>query len=256
MTQQYPPPNAQPDPAQHHYRQPPRNGFGITALALALVGLVFCLMPITGGLGLILGMLALLFGLLGLGRVRKGAATNKGVTIAGLVLAVCAVIGGFFAMKTFFDILSGFGKSDSPPVAVGAPAVPGPAGDDAAPEQPTGGTFDAGQAVDRDGMQITAGPLKRVKREYGDPLLCSRITYRNTGDQEESFNAFDWKIQSPDGVQESAYSAEKNALSSGQLAPGGTVAGDVCRKDSGGKGEYLVINDQTFADAIRWKTSI
>ncbi|MCA1708749.1 MAG: hypothetical protein LC808_37900, partial [Actinobacteria bacterium] len=44
----------------------PRNGFGIiTALVLALIGLVFGFVPFTGFIALILGMLAVLFGVLG-----------------------------------------------------------------------------------------------------------------------------------------------------------------------------------------------
>jgi hypothetical protein len=37
----------------------PRNGFGITALVLALIGLVFGLVLFTGFIALILGMLAM-----------------------------------------------------------------------------------------------------------------------------------------------------------------------------------------------------
>ena len=139
---------------QQHYQPPqpatpasaPRNGFGITALALALVWLVFCLMPITSFLGFILGMLGLLFALLELGRVRRGHATNKRLTVATLVLAVLAIVGGFFAMMMFFDIVDGFGGSSSPPTAASG-ADPG-----ASIEEPAeGGESAAGQTVDRDG---------------------------------------------------------------------------------------------------------
>jgi hypothetical protein len=79
--------------------QPPtrRNGFGITALALSLIGLLLCLMPITGFLGFILGLLAVLFGALALGRVRRGQA-SKGLTITALILAVVTTIAGFASM--------------------------------------------------------------------------------------------------------------------------------------------------------------
>lgn len=91
MTQQYP--HAQ----QQYPPQPypaPRNGFGITSLCLAIPGLLFGLIPLTGFIAIILGALGLVFGLLGWGRVRRGAATNKGMSITATVLSTGALILG------------------------------------------------------------------------------------------------------------------------------------------------------------------
>lgn len=90
------PPASQPAPAQA------KNGFGITALVLAIIGLVFGLVPLTGFIALILGALAVLFGLLGFGRVRKGHANNKGITIAGTTLGALAVVLGIWGMTILF----------------------------------------------------------------------------------------------------------------------------------------------------------
>jgi hypothetical protein len=127
----------------------------------------------------------------------------------------------------------------------------------AAPAEVASGSGNAaGDAVEQDGLRITAAPLRKVKPKYGDRLLCSRVTYVNIGDDEEFFNVINWKIQSPDGVQAGAMFAQKDGLQSGQLAPGGTVAGDVCRKDSGRSGEHLIIHEATFADPIRWRSTV
>lgn len=67
----------------------PRNGFGVTALVLGIVGAVFSWIPV---LGLILAVLAVVFGALGYTRVRKGQATNSGMAIAGLVLGIMAFV--------------------------------------------------------------------------------------------------------------------------------------------------------------------
>lgn len=80
----------------------PRNGFGIAALALAIVGLVFGLIPLTGFLALILGAIAVLFGLLGFGRVRKGIASNKVMSLAGTALGAVAVVLGIWGMTIVF----------------------------------------------------------------------------------------------------------------------------------------------------------
>jgi hypothetical protein len=256
MTQQYPPPQppqfGQPHPEWSPQASPPvkRNGFGITAVALSLVGLVFCLMPITGFLGFALGLLALLFAVLAFGRMRRGQAT-KGLTITALVLALVTAVAGFASMKMFFDIVDGFGKSDSPPAAVSG-AAPQQGGSADTP----GSDFTVGQAVDRDGLQITAEKLRKVKPQFGDRQVCTKVSYKNAGGEEVSFNMFDWKIQNPSGVQLSATMAGSGGLQSGKLAPGGTVSGDVCATDPGGKGDYLVINEAFFEDPIRWKATL
>jgi hypothetical protein len=67
----------------------PRNGFGVTALVLGIVGAVFSWVPVFGG---ILAVLAVIFGALGYSRARKGQASNSGMAIAGLVLGVIAFI--------------------------------------------------------------------------------------------------------------------------------------------------------------------
>jgi 4-hydroxybenzoate polyprenyltransferase len=74
----------------------PRNSFGITALVLALVGLVSGLS--TGFLALPLGALAVLFGLLGWARIRRNEATNRKVTVLGMVLGVGAMAIGIWGI--------------------------------------------------------------------------------------------------------------------------------------------------------------
>ena len=66
-----------------------RNGFGVTALVLGIIGAVFCWIP---GLGGGLAVLAVIFGGLGYARARRGEANNPGMAIAGLVLGVVAFL--------------------------------------------------------------------------------------------------------------------------------------------------------------------
>jgi hypothetical protein len=83
-----------------------RNGFGITALALALTGFVFGLVPLTGFLALILGALAVLFGLLGWARVRRGEATNQGMAVAGTMLGVLVAALGIWGIVITFNAMN------------------------------------------------------------------------------------------------------------------------------------------------------
>lgn len=65
----------------------PRNGFGVTALVLGIVGAVFALIPVIGVIAWPLVILGLIFGVLGIVRATKGTANNKGVAIAGTALS-------------------------------------------------------------------------------------------------------------------------------------------------------------------------
>ncbi|MEU9359251.1 DUF4190 domain-containing protein [Streptomyces sp. NPDC048301] len=72
----------------------PANGLGIAAMVLGIIAVVgFCMW----GLGIILGILALIFGIIGRGRAKRGEATNGGMALAGIILgSVSIVIGAVF----------------------------------------------------------------------------------------------------------------------------------------------------------------
>ena len=67
----------------------PRNGLGTAALVLAIVGLVGSC-SVVGGL--VLGVSAIILGIMGRGRVQRGEATNGGVATTGIILGTVAVL--------------------------------------------------------------------------------------------------------------------------------------------------------------------
>jgi uncharacterized protein DUF4190 len=67
----------------------PRNGFGVAALVLGVLALLLS-WTIIGGV--LLGALALIFGVLGRRRAKRGEATNGGVSVAGIVLGIIGVV--------------------------------------------------------------------------------------------------------------------------------------------------------------------
>lgn len=67
----------------------PRNGFGIAALVLGLLALVLSWTVIGG---IVFGVLALIFGLLGRARAKRGESTNGGLSLAGVVLGVIGTL--------------------------------------------------------------------------------------------------------------------------------------------------------------------
>ncbi|MFE0702811.1 DUF4190 domain-containing protein [Streptomyces sp. NPDC058872] len=80
---------AQPGYGQPGWQQQPSNGMGTAAMVLGIVAVAgFCLY----GLGMILGILALIFGVIGLKKVGRGEATNRGMAIAGIVLGAIGTV--------------------------------------------------------------------------------------------------------------------------------------------------------------------
>uniref|UniRef100_A0AAU2V126 DUF4190 domain-containing protein n=1 Tax=Streptomyces sp. NBC_00003 TaxID=2903608 RepID=A0AAU2V126_9ACTN len=71
----------------------PQNGFGIAAMVLGIAACV--LMICTWGIaGIVLGALALIFGLLGKGRATRGEANNRGQAIAGIIMGIAGIVLG------------------------------------------------------------------------------------------------------------------------------------------------------------------
>ena len=85
--------------------RPRRNGMGTAALILGILGLVLVVLILFAPLGAFLGLLAVIFGIVGMVRASRGEADNRGQAIAGLATgAVALVIGLILAIGigTFF----------------------------------------------------------------------------------------------------------------------------------------------------------
>lgn len=85
----------------------PRNGFGITALVLGILAIVLCWSAIGG---IVLGALAIIFAILGMRRASQGVATNRGMSIAGLVTGIIGLIVGVLFAILVGSVLSVFGN--------------------------------------------------------------------------------------------------------------------------------------------------
>uniref|UniRef100_A0AAU3GS34 DUF4190 domain-containing protein n=1 Tax=Streptomyces sp. NBC_01401 TaxID=2903854 RepID=A0AAU3GS34_9ACTN len=67
----------------------PANGLGIAAMVLGIIAVAgFCMW----GFGIILGILALIFGIVGRGRARRGEATNPGMALSGIILGSISIV--------------------------------------------------------------------------------------------------------------------------------------------------------------------
>lgn len=80
-------------PPMASYSGPPpaqaRNGLGTAALVLGILSLPAILTIV---LGILFGLLAVIFGIIGQRRARRGEATNAGVAVAGLVTGAIGLV--------------------------------------------------------------------------------------------------------------------------------------------------------------------
>lgn len=137
--------------------QPPRNGLGITGLVLGIVGLVLAMLPITFWLGGFLGLLALIFGILGRGRAKRGEATNRGMALAGVILGALSIVAALVWLTLVVAVI--VEARDKGPIghhgpSPSAPSVPG---DQEEPSDGPGGTEDGEEG---DGEDPWAAPAR------------------------------------------------------------------------------------------------
>jgi len=104
-----PPPPPQPYAGFAPPTTGPKNGLGIAALVIAIIGLVFC-WTVVGGI--ILGLCAVIIGFVARGRVKRGEATNGGVAIAGIVLGFLAIIVSLIFIPIWFGVFEEVGGTD------------------------------------------------------------------------------------------------------------------------------------------------
>lgn len=88
----------------------PKNGAGTTALVTGIIGAlsaVFLGWVVVGIIfGIPLGIAALIFGIIGRGKARRGEATNGGAAMTGLILGIVSLlasIGWTVALAFFFN---------------------------------------------------------------------------------------------------------------------------------------------------------
>ncbi|MEV6164400.1 DUF4190 domain-containing protein [Streptomyces sp. NPDC052052] len=77
----------------------PSNGMGTAAMVLGILAL--CMFCVYGIPSLILGILALIFGILGRGRVKRGEATNSGQALAGIIMGSIGIVLGVVIIGFF-----------------------------------------------------------------------------------------------------------------------------------------------------------
>lgn len=90
--------------AQPGWQQAPANGMGTAGMVLGI--LAVCLFCFYGFPSLILGVLALIFGILGRKRVQRGEASNGGQATSGIILGAIGIVLGLLMIVFFGWIIA------------------------------------------------------------------------------------------------------------------------------------------------------
>ncbi|MCH0538330.1 DUF4190 and DUF4352 domain-containing protein [Streptomyces sp. MUM 203J] len=131
---------------QHQHGAPSarvaRNGLGIAALVLGIIGAVSGLIPLLFWLAGVLGLIALVLGLSGRGRVKRGEATNKGATTVGAALGLLSLVlacwGAYITFTAVSDAVDEIDKAlnSAAPTVSTAPEGKGEGTDEGTPSEP------------------------------------------------------------------------------------------------------------------------
>jgi biotin carboxyl carrier protein len=228
------------------------SGLAIAGLVLGILDAASSFLPIINNLSAIIAVVGGILSAAAFVGANKGKHDAKGMSIAGIVLAIVSFVIVLATQSMYSAALKSAAeelKTGSKPVetteqqspdqnapAEQAPAEPAPA--EPAPEEQA----PAEQAVDwshmplgqtvtlEDGLSITANSVGIITKSYSDEqLACVNVTYVNNGSSNASFSTFDWKSENANGVQTSASynSSDNEQLESGQLVPGGTITANV-----------------------------
>jgi hypothetical protein len=80
-----------PDPSQASAPSQEGNGLAVAGLVMGIIAVVLCFVPF---LNWVLGILAVIFGGVGMAKANRIGGKNKGMAIAGLILGVVGLILG------------------------------------------------------------------------------------------------------------------------------------------------------------------
>ena len=192
------------------------SGFATTALVVGIVAAVF---GWTGPFGLVLAIVAIIFGVVALIKNQ-----SKVKAIWGIALGAAALLTAIIVLSIASAVVDEL--KDNGTLSTGDSAS------QTAPET----TFAVGQAIDFDSKKVTVTSAERnwqsgnqfITPESGNEFVKVQVTIENNSNSQVSYNTFDWKMQDSQGVIKDIDSSTftiDGGLNSGDLAKGGKVSG-------------------------------
>ncbi|MBO0811000.1 MAG: DUF4352 domain-containing protein [Microlunatus sp.] len=220
-----------------------KNGLGITALVIGLVGVPLAIIPLVGPfLGIPLGILALGFAVFGLVLAFRGRA-GKGLPIAGAILGIASMAIGIGQAAVISGAVDDSGNAtDSAVVAPQNPGADGNAGSDqnGGAEQQPAATAGIGDTVTDGDLSFTVTNVETGVATVGDEYWSETasgqyvivdITVKNVGSEAATFDATGQYLYNAAGDRFSSDSDAMVAVPDSSLFdeinPGNSVEGKI-----------------------------
>lgn len=237
------------------------SGPAIAGLVLGILAILGSFLPIVNNLSFILALIGGVLSVVALIGAMRGKHTAKGMSIAGVVLAVVSIVVVLATQSMYSAAIDAASESlKDEPVAASKSSSSDSAKDEAEKsdaaeakqdekkdekqdekqdekaeekkeEEVDYSNMEQGQAVEmKSGLSVVVNSVQPGPTRYDDsPTVCVSVTYTNNGDSNESFNPFDWKSLDANGVESSTTFVTDGVdeLQSGKLQAGGTVTGNI-----------------------------
>jgi len=247
----------------HSYRPPapgPQNGLGTAGFVLGLLGLLFSFIPVIGVIAWPLVLLGLVFAGVGLSRVRARRATNKGLTIAGVVCASAGLV---------MCVLYAAAFSAAVATAPTPPALAGPAPGITTADQSSGDTVPTvaagiGDQVQDGSFAFTVTEVETGIESLGESFLRAEaqgmfvlvhVKVTNVGSEAQMFSGGNQTLLDAQGrefssdVGAAVMNVEDSEQFLNEINPGNTVNGTVVFDvPEGLKLTSIVLRESLFSD--------
>lgn len=191
---------------------------------------------------------------------KKGGCMKIGLIVLGVLIVLGIIIAAVSSGEDSPTVSSGDGNSQDS--SSGSDADSGDAvggGVEFKGKNDKDTAANAGETITQKNISIMTTPLQAKQSDYMPPQLCTTITIKNEGDEQHSFNMFDWKMQNSNGAATNGMPPFDNTgsgFNSGELAPGGQTSGDLCfdGDPSAAPGEYVVLyqGNMFLSDRLAW----
>ncbi|GAA2220900.1 hypothetical protein GCM10010232_01010 [Streptomyces amakusaensis] len=248
--------------------RPMRNGLGTAALILGILGVITGPIPLIFWLGGTLGLIALILGLVGRGRVKRGEANNKGVTTIGAILGLLAMIGATIgAVITFKAVDDAVNELDNSMSASKEPASGSDGKDKKKGKGSKSGALTAGEtAVYKNGLKITVSAAKSYSpSEYaaghtaGNKAYEVSVTLENTGGEkfETGLLTTDGRAGADGVTAEQIFDDKVGSGVTGTILPGKKSTGRYAfSAPAGTKSLSVEVSPGILLDASVWELSV
>lgn len=216
---------------------------GIVGLILGIFALILSWMPIINNFAFVIALIGLVFSIMGVVVAVRGKRSGKSLAIVALIINIASfamVLGTQSAYSAAID-----DAVNGPQVTSTSDDNLDTSSDDASQEEtPASMDLEVGTVAElENGLSVVVDSVQTGLVNYdGSSITGIHVTYTNNSEGSVSYNSLDWKGQDAQGAAETCtfYADSTDELSSGDLAAGGTVSGNLYFKGDTVKALYYV----------------